>query len=383
MLHPFDVKASDTIATIESNLLSIERKLTADLAQPRFRARVASGANAPDASFREEWASIALASLDSRLCHEGTAVAWGIPDWEDSSADNSRLAAKLPYQPAGLYAIGSGLPITTDSTPPVPLDPERVIQSIRDERFVLGRDGSSHRLVVEFDARVRTVPELRSDPILARRKFRRWIVQERQKLEINGNQRDQRIGDEGAAGCLADFLFELRMNGLQYAASAGHVRTLKLKKRSFPNRGAAVKWAKGFPQLANYIEREYPRSGETYLIEAAVSDYGPGIVDGFLHSPRGKDWPDVDRRDLLRQLLLTPLSSNWSDPGAGYGIQDALKAASRLSAFVSLRTGEFWAYQDPSEPSVVDLSNCSDSPLAKVPGTHWQLVYPHAASISS
>jgi hypothetical protein len=384
MLHKMEVGANDTIAAIESALLQAEQRrenfvsrIPSDRCE--FRAKMAMGRTAKQTSFRDVWSSFALASLNSSF-DDGEAIAWGIHEWEEIEDSESISSTLIPYSPVGLYSVGSGLSLKTDTQPRVPLDAEKVMQSLRDKRFVIGSDGASERVVVEFDSGVRTAPPLQSDQS-AREKFRRFILKARRALEIDGNKKHVKVGEEGAAGALTQFLYELRLNGLEHAVSSKSVRFMKLKKRHFNNRSEAAKWADDFPQLASYISTQYNEKGEVYIVEVTVSDFGPGIVDGFLDSPRGQSWPPVDRAKLLDDLLLTPLSSKWNDPGAGYGIKDALMAAHTMSAFVSLRTGEFWKYQDSGIDGKIGMRNCSAKPLAKVSGTHWQMVYPHIASL--
>jgi hypothetical protein len=387
MQHRMTVGPQANIATIESLIRIAEDRHSEHEKFPTssncsFLAKFASGDGVKNTSFRDVWESIALASLKQRYdC--GSAIAWGLSDWAAIEKVEHPRSDTLPFSPAGLYAVGSDLEFRTDSnSAPVLLDADKVIQSLRERDYELGKDGSSERAIVEFDAGNRRAPALTPDAEKnAKFKFKEFIDETRAALEINGNKLHEKIGDAGAARALARFLYELRLNGMEYAASAKSVRFMRLKKRRFNNRRDAVKWAESFPRLADYLGRGYSHQGEVYFVEVSVSDFGPGIVDGYLSSPRGGSWKDMPRPELLRQLLVTQLSSKWGDPGAGFGIQDALKSARAMNAFVSLRTNEFWQYQDAFGDTEIGMQDCQSEPLAHIAGTHWQMIYPHSASL--
>lgn len=112
------------------------------------------------------------------------------------------------------------------------------------------------------------------------------------------------------------------------------------------------------------------------LVEASISDFGLGIVDGFQASAAGYG-PDADRLELLEQLIYGRLTSKSNDTSAGLGIQNALDAARRMNAFVSLRTAEFWMAVSflPEKPEA-RLVHLGMAPHPPVAGTHWQIFWP-------
>jgi hypothetical protein len=111
-------------------------------------------------------------------------------------------------------------------------------------------------------------------------------------------------------------------------------------------------------------------------MEAAVSDFGPGIIDHFLSSDRGGLFRGDDRRTVLHSLVHDTLSST-PDPAAGRGLPNVLKAARSMGAFLSLRTGEFWIAQNFSDPAApLLLNDIHESRLGKISGTHWQFLWP-------
>ena len=107
-----------------------------------------------------------------------------------------------------------------------------------------------------------------------------------------------------------------------------------------------------------------------------MSDFGPGIVDGFLATSAGEAHRQRPRAELLQDLLHNQLSSK-SDPNAGLGIGNALAAAQEMGAFVSLRTAEFWLVTRLDKQPRLYLRV---GEFAKVPGTHWQLLLPDPAN---
>jgi hypothetical protein len=79
---------------------------------------------------------------------------------------------------------------------------------------------------------------------------------------------------------------------------------------------------------------------------------------------------------VFEELIYKNLTSNSLDPAAGHGIFNALHAARKLGAFVSIRTNEFWRAQNfAGKTTGIELKNIANQPLGKVAGTHWQFIW--------
>lgn len=375
--HKMELKKSDSILMIEDEILSIQRKFASQNPpqSDRFSYKIAS--QQTGGPFQDIWASVALASMHEK-CASGQLVAWGLKDWKpfDDGELSEVNETSLPFTPAGLFAIEAGLPIVTDTNTPIKLDSSKIIDLLIRKHFMLGDGGGRERVVVELDPGYPVAPVFKSD-YYDFEAFKFALRDIRENIEIGGMQRAQKVGVEGTALNLARFLFEIRQNAFEHASAAKNVRLFRIKKRAFNNRGLALQWAQGFPKLAEYLEYTLSAQGPSYVYEASISDFGNGIVDTMLDSPKGKTYRDSNREELLNLLLHTQLSSKITDADAGEGITDALWAARNMWAFVSLRTGEFWKYQDTTKDAPVGLQDCfPGKELAKVVGTHWQIIYP-------
>lgn len=376
-LHKMELNRRDSITAIERSILAFEDDVdgASEPASHEFSFRIAKEQSA--GPFRDIWASLALASMNAR-CDKGSVVAWGQHDWLQLTSDDPSVVneSSIPFTPAGLFAVGADLPIVTDDELRLPLDASRVTDWLTRKHFLLGNGGGRERVIVEADPDHPIAPTFKSDYYdFESFKFAlKWI---RQELEVGASMRRQAIGVEGWAERLARFLFEIRQNGFEHASKANSIRLLKVKKWAFTNRIEAAKWASAFPQLESYIERSYPEAGGAFFYEASISDFGAGIVDGFLASPKGAAYGTHQREEVVDLLLHSQLSSKSNDPNAGKGIEDALWAAQGMGAFVSLRTGEFWKFQDSSAGELFGLRDCRPTEkLATVTGTHWQIIYP-------
>jgi hypothetical protein len=377
MQHKMELKKSDSILMIEDEILDVQRKFGGpNPTQPnRFSCKIA--AQQSGGPFQDIWASVALASLHGK-CANGQLVAWGRQDWKpfDDGALSDVNESSLPFSPAGLFAIEAGLPIVTDTNAPITLDPAKIIDLLVRKHFMLGDGGGRERVVVELDPGYPVAPVFKSD-YYDFEAFKFALRDIRENIEIGGTQRQMKIGVEGTALNLARFLFEIRQNAFEHASASKSVRLFRIKKRAFNNRDLALQWAQSFPKLREYLEYTLSAHGSSFIYEASISDFGNGIVDNLLDSPNGEIYQDRSREEILNLLLHTQLSSKISDADAGEGITDALWAARNMWAFVSLRTGEFWKYQDTTNDTPVGLKDCfPGKELAKVVGTHWQIIYP-------
>ncbi|HEX4693554.1 hypothetical protein [Sphingomonas sp.] len=261
------------------------------------------------------------------------------------------------------------------------------------QNLMLRRDGlvspdsDVAQTLVEFDPDFPISPLFHLDNgaaapgALRRRLFQSQVLRFRQMLDLGALRRGGGAVGSGAAGDLGTFLSELHENGLEHGSRDGRqtlvgTRFMRLRTHAAPDATELAERCGPFRQLRRYVERTFGGDGPVTLVEAAISDFGRGIVDAYQASPAGLG-PDVNRRDLLERLIYGRLTSKSSDPSAGLGIQYALDAARRMNAFVSLRTAEFWMavsfLPDRDDPRLVHLG---DRPHPSVAGTHWQMFWP-------
>ena len=375
-LHKMQLDRRDSITTIENSILRLVREIGegAIRAEHSFSLRIGKSTSA--GPFHDIWASLALASLSSK-CGSGSVVASGYQSWSglDEVEPGQLNEQSLPFTAAGLFAVEAELPIVTDNEARQPLDARKVMDLLARRHFMLGRGTGRERIVVETDPDHSIAPTFASDYFDFER-FKIALLDIRREVEVGSELRGMKVANFGNNELLSRLLFEIRQNGYEHARNANSVRLLKLKKWAFNNRPQAAEWAAAFPELKSYIETSFPDSGPTHFYEASISDFGEGILDSFLHSARGRSYEGHDRANLIENLLHTQLSSKTNDPNAGKGIEDALWAAQNMGAFVSLRTGEFWKFQD-SRWGEIGLRDCGKSEeLAKITGTHWQIIYP-------
>lgn len=244
------------------------------------------------------------------------------------------------------------------------------------------------RTIVEFDHDSSVAPILAPPPGLpgGGRSVRRTLIDRavlefRRKLELGALRRRATVQAEGVAGAVGAFIFELFDNADLYGRPLLYeygVRMLRMRKHVANNRDELLTRAGDVPGLGDYLSRVFvSRSGAVALIEASISDFGPGIVDGFLASPAGYPYKKTERDRLFDKLLHDRFGSRPADPASGLGISNALEALSSMSGYASVRTGEFFARvscasSDPEPRMIIERRNVSIS------GTHWQLLWPMA-----
>ena len=374
MAVQLQIANGDGVASIEDKLAAITSQLTPSRSRPLV-ARISSERR--HTFFKDIWASIALATgLDAANTTDVTA--WGLQDW--SGLDNmDGFALSHP----SLISMQRGASIKTDKEPRQALDVEAVRRLVSNARGVLGTDGARQRTIVEFDPQSPRAEVLSSWGRDQRATFFDFMREALHLLEIGARESGapgRELGQRATGSPrtqIIEWLFELYTNGFEHAQLEGSVRLFRVQKHPYPDRTRALRHAKGMPELARYIESqaERPTNNAFNLVEASVSDFGPGIVDGFLQSPAGKGYRDRSRRDLLGSLLHEQLSCKSNDPSAGLGIRNTLDAARRLDAFVSLRTGEF-SLTMPGRLNPDASLTFGGGPLPYVVGTHWQLLLP-------
>lgn len=104
--------------------------------------------------------------------------------------------------------------------------------------------------------------------------------------------------------------------------------------------------ATGFLELEKFISRCSNKHKTLRLMELSVLDGGQGIVSHYVNSGSRATEDFDDREALLHQLIGGRKSSKDKLSGVGLGLPNAMSALSKLKAFVSLRTEEFWMCRD-------------------------------------
>lgn len=317
------------------------------------------------AFFREQWLAMTVVAA-CKSEDPATIIPWGHQGQPDL-ADDESWAFTLPF----LVAFQNGAQVRADGPSKTIVPSVPVCREVWERRGGVLGTGGRFRRVLEFDPEspvALTFQEGGDPAALFRQKLRGWL----KGLEI-GALAHGGSGDHGAKAELLSFVTELRANGLEHSSRRRGVRMLRLQKHISQNRDLMITKAASFPDLARYVGGQ-PASGPINLVEISVSDFGPGILKSFLDSFQGRAHRERPPTEVLRDLIHTQLSAK-ADPGAGLGIPNALAAARRMAAFVSLRTGHHWLIMDGSRHSP-----CEMTPLpgdhAYVDGTHWQLVYP-------
>lgn len=366
MAFGLSITSKASLAEVESLLQSALEGLRDNR---NFTARVSSDRRS--SFFKDVWAAIAVAT-----CHDrgvlAEIVAWGLKDWTKLE-DEDGFALSLP----SLIALQRGARVVTDGRPEV-LDAWRVKRTIVQVSGVLGT-GARQRTIVELDPDLPTAARLAGGGN-RRNAFFEFTRSVLAQLEIGALARKGSsfpVREGVAKGTILEFLYELHTNAYEHARAQTNVRVLRLQKHQYPHRDGALRRAPDFEELQRYLhsQPEKPSNRVFNLIEASVTDFGPGILDGFLNTFAGIRHQNRPRRELIDEILHEQLSSKSSDPNAGLGIIQALNAARDLDAFVSLRTGEFWlTMQGRSGGSPRLIFRPGRFP--RVIGTHWQMLLP-------
>lgn len=358
-----DIGTKTGIAAIEARMTELESdRAGAPLGPASVDTRVTF--DNTQVFFKEQWSAMLAEKVAER--HPGELIAWGRTIEPDLSDGDS-----YAYALSVLQSLQRGRAVRLDGAKASRLDPDVVRKQVWQRHMGLLGEGGRLRRLVEFDDEAPVAPVLMEGGP-RRGMFRETVRMALRGMEVGSLVRGAAGGAHGAKGALLDFLYELHGNGRRYAASHRGVRMLRLQKHLADSREKAMAKADSFAELAEYVGRQ--PQGAVNLIEASVSDFGPGILQSFRQSPAGKAHEDRPDDELLSALLHDQLSSS-SDPGAGLGIPNALAAARTMGAFVSLRTGRHWAVLDGCADNT-GMMSLKSGPNALVQGTHWQLVYP-------
>ncbi|MGV1926555.1 hypothetical protein ACQZ6S_14750 [Agrobacterium tumefaciens] len=366
-----------------SSVLELEALIAANLlteSGPGRRIDLKLASNGDAAILADIWTAILLGSLarDTEL----RLLGWGLKDMIET---DSRLATT----PAFLVGLTMAASILPETGPEVDRASIRKLLALNRLGLVDQASGAAQTLV-EFDPEYSVAPTLRGgtgfssvSPLDRKRIFEHVVMQFRSRLEIGAIRHGITPGNAGPAGDIGNFLRELHDNGSEHSTRGVNGRTLnqtrfmRLRKHVANRKAMLVKRCGDFAELTKHVGETFSDASTTpALIEASVSDFGPGIVDGFLGSDAGRRFANVNRRELLDALIYDRLTSKSSDASAGLGLQNALLAARRMGAFVSLRTGEFWLVvsfsSENGDPKLRDISTGVHS---RVVGTHWQILW--------
>jgi hypothetical protein len=332
------------------------------------------------------WSALAVGTL-LRKGHHRTAVAWG--------SNRAELFAprRFALTPAGLVTTALADEVVREGTAH-PEDMKAVREWIRGPlKGYLGNEIESRgadRWIVEFDdARALSLRGISDrDDHIDRRAFDQLISQVRKELEIWW-PREQKAQFPSASehsiakASLTDFIKELFENAYQHGRRAGesgsyipNLRFMRFRKINGSRISLARRAGDDIAIVKEFVAASLARKSEPAFLEISISDFGYGIVDKFLSTPAGKKHQARKRADVLDELLYKKLTSNSLDPAAGLGIFNALHAARKLSAFVSVRTNEFWRAQNfASKTTDIQLRDIAEQRLGNVAGTHWQFIW--------
>ncbi|TAX34220.1 hypothetical protein [Rhizobium leguminosarum] len=329
-------------------------------------------------------ADIWAGMLTGTLCrnHIVKTVGWGI-------SDAITATSNIATSPAFLASLSSANTIASESGAEVDSASLRREFALLLHGLVDVTSGKVQTLV-EFDPEYSVAPALRGGDGFAevsaldrKRIFEQLVLEFRQKLEVAAIRYGVTPVNSGAAGDIGKFLEEIHENAHEHGSRDASGRTIRgtrlmrMRKHLADSKKQLSERCGTFSALAKHIEDSFAENTKLpVLIEACVSDFGSGIVDGFLATDAGRMLQRTNRRELLEALIYDRLSSKSSDPSAGLGLQKALDAARQMGAFVSLRTGEFWLTvsfaKAGGEPKLEDVSK---EALGKVAGTHWQILW--------
>ena len=363
------IGAGDGVTNIEQKIARFHDDFRAKDAESsgRLEARISSDRRA--SYFKDIWSSLAVATAIDQCAEPASSVviAWGVHDWARQD-DEDGFALSYP----GIVSLQRGASVVADAKPNPALSAVEVKRNISRRSGVIG-SGARQRTVIELDPDLPIAARLSAGPS-RRNSFFEFVRSSLAFLELSALGRKGASVESAAKGTILEFLYELHSNGYEHAQKQNSARFLRLQKHQYPSQTIASQHAVGFDELLSYIRSQETTKGFFNLVEASVSDFGPGIVDGFLSTFAGRQFFSTPRGELLGRLLHEQLSSKSSDPNAGLGIGHALAAAHELDAFVSLRTAEFWlTMSGKSGPVRMNFRN-EASPI--VTGTHWQLLLP-------
>jgi hypothetical protein len=369
------ISKADDLPAIEQRVVELQRSMEAAIHPDTghfasFEARLLSDWS--HHLFKESWAGMAIADGLDRA-NNTTVKASGLSKWPELTDEAFQLSipSLLSLQREGHVTLANG----TDS-----FDPEEARRYVIDRGGLLGRDSGRWRCLVEFDPHASVAPVLNTE-VPRRDAFLGLARSVLEHLEVGAYGKREPGRDLGSRGTVLEFLSELHSNGWEHARDYTGIRTVRLTKHLYRKRDNLAEKAGTFSELEAYIQNQ--SRGNINLVEVSVSDFGPGILDGFLKSFAGRAFRELERSDVIEQILHNKLSAKVGDPNAGLGIRNALEAARSIWGFVSLRTDEYWFTLDGSTREGDVRLERRKGRFPKIQGTHWQLLYPDMVSSGS
>jgi hypothetical protein len=332
------------------------------------------------------------AAVGTLLCSSSDpfSIIWGITP--EHTYEPAQFVVGLP----GLTAVGLSNRVSKEPTDGQehPVDFGAILETIENHGDgIFGDRSGQWRAVVEFDdRRAKSLAKLTDDKIyFSRRAFEEVILNILIELEVLWPKRrmeldeDERKAQDAARSGITRFAKEIFENayhhGRRGARPGEHVRDVRFMRfRKFfgaPDElGRRIKSdLEPLDQYGQSRVLEQVSRGAASLIEVSISDFGPGMVDGFLSTPAGLKHQPRPRAAVLHDLLHTQLTSDSLDDNAGEGTMKALRALRELRAFASVRTNEFWwgaQFSGDEEQGLAALKKTAQAPIV---GTHWQFVW--------
>ena len=330
------------------------------------------------------WAGIAVGTICNQAPLGAKVITWGSQHWPEEFRTSA-----FAHSYAGIVALQLAKSVVTDVIGlEVPASAVERVISLQ-HRGVVNMGGGGTRALVEFDPQQPTSLALQGRsgqqqaPQIRRQLFEQVILRFRRDLEVGNLSRNIPHANAGGIKALTTFLGELHDNAFEHgrqlkSENAGcGFRALRIRKHITKTKDELLAKADGIPELRQYLDQVTYGGSQQCVIEASVSDFGPGIVDHFLSSPQGQLYGAFSRGVLLDRIIAERISAKGSDSSAGQGIKRALIAAKGMAGFVSLRTGEFWLHQSfATGEAELRLIPVGDRQRGKVAGTHWQFFWP-------
>jgi hypothetical protein len=325
------------------------------------------------------WAAILVGTICRRQYAGLKIITAGQRQWHSDAPFANSLA--------GLTALQLSDRVITDGTNRhVDIDESQYVIS-HQRRGILEAGAGKTRTLLEFDPQDSIATRIQGKTPKARLfLFGDLILEFRRELELGYLYHDRPVwGSGNAPASLTRFLIELHENAYKYSRSTAYdnrslrgLRIVRMKAHLATSKEELLRRVSSDSLMSAFLDQSVSGKGTHGIMEAIVSDFGLGIVDHFLSSQRGAHYREYDRRSLLHNLIHDRLSST-NDPGAGFGISRALKAARSMRGYVSVRTGEFWLAQSFSDSATMDKDPVLQDvggvhpPIA---GTHWQFLWP-------
>jgi hypothetical protein len=388
MRRRFTIKGTDSLSTLEATAAEIE---ALDPAQP---IEIHLARHRGSQFFKESRIALLIATA-ARTGRHVTIMDWH-KEWLDGDAERyGDIDLYFTYSLAGIAAVTYATRICNTSGNELShAQAAGLRESVASAGGILEPEtfGRGKSLTFcAFDSEWGDPPELAvviNDPtgfghILQRYRKRYFEVEQGVGLPFTKNTRE-------ADSALTSFIFELYQNAFEHGrldvnnAEIRGLRFLKIQKHIHSNLEAFLAYAQDFGPLQDYIAKRTPERGTFKYYEITIADHGMGLLERFRYT-RPDFSCEADSYEqghaLINRLLTTALTSKKDFPGAGYGLQHALRAIDTLEGFISLRTHRYWLYgqydQDNNRLEQVGLQPVpTRSLLPKAVGTIFNILLP-------